>query len=87
MVFREGSIASSVPRTAVQRLLELLAESLREGDDRLAGGGRDFSRTLIELVDDAVETLESNEDRDISQDDLADVRRMVDVLNEHYEKG
>ena len=87
MVFREGSIASSVPRTAVQRLLELLAKSLRQCDDRLAGGGRDFSRMLIELVDDAVETLDANENRDISQDDLADVRRMVDALNECYEKG
>ena len=74
MVFREGSNASDVPRTAVERLLELLAKSLRESDHLLAGGGRDFSQTLIELLDGAVETLEANEDRDISQDDLADVR-------------
>ena len=87
MVFREGSNASDVPRTAVERLLELLAKSLRESDHLLAGGGRDFSQTLIELLDGAVETLEANEDRDISQDDLADVRHMVDALNRLYGEG
>ena len=76
-----------VSQTAVQRLLELLAESLRQCDGRLAGRGRDFSRTLIQIVDDSVEALEVDEKRDISQDDLAVVRLMVDSLNERYEKG
>ena len=84
MVFQEGSTGSAIPRTAVLRLLELLAVSLRQCGP---AEGRDSPRTLIELLDAAVEILESNEDRDISQDDLADVRWMVDVLNERYEKG
>ena len=77
---------SDVSQTAVRRLLEILAESLRRCDARLAGGGKDFSRTLIQFVDDEVEALEASEERDISQDDLAVVRQMVDALNRRYEK-
>ena len=87
MVFREGSTGSAVPRTAVRRLLELLAESLRRCDARLAGGRRDYPRLLLQMLDEDLENLESDEARNISQDDLAEVRRMVDALNERYEKG
>ena len=83
MVFQEGS-AGDVPRTAVRRLLQLLALQLRKIDDLPGLEGRDFSRTLIELLDGAVETLEANEDRDLSQDDLAELRNMVDGLIRHY---
>ena len=82
MVFKEGS-SSAVP-TSVRRLLQLLALQLRKIDDLPGLEGRDFSRTLIELLDGAVETLERNENRDISQDDLADVRHMVDGLIRDY---